>query len=441
MKTTTLLFVMILATARTFAQSYQISFAGTGASTTVDSVRIENLTQCTDTTIGGSDILQLTGTVGINEIGNSDKSTINIYPNPMAGSCFIDFEVTEMCKTNIELYEISGKRIYQTQELTSKGHHTYSLSGVGNGIFILKVESDIFSYTTKILSTNAAFGNTEMKQLEITPAKQQQSNSSNSGKLKNPGGSKSIIFMQFNPFDTLKLTGKSGIYRTVSMLVPTQNQTVTFTFVACTDADGNSYAVVQIGTQLWMGENLRTTHYRDGSAIPNLPDSASWGSTLAGAYCNYHNDPAEGIKYGFLYNWFAVGDARNIAPVGWHVATNSEWNKMEKFLDNTVDTTGLGGVGKRIGRILKESCNTRWAYIDSTCGSNTAGFTALCQNYRVASGAWSLGANNSHDDAFWTATPAQTGMAWFKSCRYCFRNLFSLYPMKQSGYGVRCVHD
>ena len=68
--------------------------------------------------------------------------------------------------------------------------------------------------------------------------------------------SSSTIQMLFNTGDTLKLTGKSGNFRTVIMLFPASSQTVTFTFVNCTDADSNHYAVVQIGTQLWMEENL-----------------------------------------------------------------------------------------------------------------------------------------------------------------------------------------
>ena len=106
--------------------------------------------------------------------------------------------------------------------------------------------------------------------------------------------------MQFDAGDTLKLTGKSGNFRTVSMLFPDQSQTVTFDFVRCTDADSNHYAVVQIGSQLWMQENLKTTKYRDGSNIPNVTDSATWGSLTTGAWCNFRNDPAEGAYYGRL---------------------------------------------------------------------------------------------------------------------------------------------
>ena len=258
---------------------------------------------------------------------------------------------------------------------------------------------------------------------------------------KDSKGGKSLISMLFNAGDTLKLTGKSGNYRTISMLFPNQDQTVTFNFVNCTDADSNHYAVVQIGSQIWMAGNLKTTKYRDGSVILNVTDSATWGSTTAGAWCDFLNDPAEGAYYGHLYNWYAASDSRNIAPLGWHVASNAEWNIMEKFVDNTVDTTALGGTGTEIGRILKEGCNTRWQYYDSTAGWNSAGFTALCSNFRNSSGAWSLAPNNNHDDSFWTATHYNANMAWSKSFRWCACDIFSIFNFNRAGSSVRCIKD
>ena len=247
--------------------------------------------------------------------------------------------------------------------------------------------------------------------------------------------------MQFNAGDTLKLTGKSGNYMTVSMLFPIQSQTVTFNFVKCTDADSNNYAVVQIGTQLWMQENLKATKYRDGSGIPNITDSATWANITTGAYCNFHNDTSEGTYYGRLYNYYAVADSRKICPIGWHVASNAEWNIMETFIDNTVDTTALGGTGLFIGRMLKEGCNTRWQYYDSTAGWNSAGFTALCSNFRTTTGSWSLAPNNNHDDSFWTATPYNANMAWNKSFRWCACDIYTIFNYDRAGSSVRCIKD
>jgi uncharacterized protein (TIGR02145 family) len=436
MKQITLLILMIFTIVRIQAQNYQISFAGTGSSSSVDSVKIENLTQCTDTVIGGNNVLNLTSTItGINEINSSSDNSLQAFPNPTAENCFIEFNLSVAGPIIIELFDIKGKRILSLNELLSKGHQSYILNGMASGVYLLNIKSEKNIYSAKIVCINTTSGSPKIKHISTMPVINEKSEISISHK------SKSVIDMLFNANDTLKLTGKSGNFRTIVMLEPTQNQTVTFIFVNCTDADSNHYAVVQIGTQLWMAENLKATKYRDGSIIPNVPDSATWRSLTSGAYCNYHDDPAEGQQYGRLYNWYAAADNRNIAPVGWHVSTNSEWNIMEKFLDATVDTTALGGTGKRIGRILKEGCITRWQYQDSTSGINSSGFTALCANYRNSTGAWSLAPNNNHDDGFWTSTSYNTSAAWYRSLRWCFGNIYSLFPMKKSGNSIRCVHD
>jgi len=432
MKKITLLLLLLLAIAVMQAQNYLISFAGTGASTIVDSVKVENLSQCTDTSLAGSNMLALTATeTGINVNAIADNS-IQIYPNPVSGTCLVDFNSTARSNTTLELDNITGKRMVQVHELLSQGHHSYSLSGIGTGVYILKINSDKYSYSSKILSINAESGYPEIKNMGTNPGTNIQVTScrENVRSMRNYNFL-SLINMQYNTGDTLKLTGKSGNYHTVMMLIPTQTQTVTFTFVNCTDADNNHYAVVKIGNQLWMEENLKTTKYRDGSVIPNLSDSAQWRNTTAGAYCDYHNLPGEGAAYGHFYNWFAVSDSRNICPFGWHVASDSEWTAL---------TTYLGG-DNIAGRKLKANCSTRWAYLDTTWGTNECGFTALCTNYRVSTGAWSLAPDNNHDCCFWSSTTMGVGNAWFRSLRWCYGDVFIAPPIKTSGFSVRCIKD
>ena len=136
------------------AQNYQITFAGTGASTVVDSVKVENLTQCKDTSLSGSNILHLTGTVGINEKNQNLNNTLSIYPSPMTDNCVIEFEATASGNATIELYDITGKRTIQEQAVITKGIHTYQLSGINSGVYLLKITSDKYSYSAKIVSTN-----------------------------------------------------------------------------------------------------------------------------------------------------------------------------------------------------------------------------------------------------------------------------------------------
>ncbi len=440
MKTFLFSIIITMATCETYAQNYQISFAGTGASTIIDSVKAENLSQCTSLTLAGTDILNLNGTAGINE-SHKNETGVSIYPNPSPGYCSIKFKATSATRLSIGLYSIDGKEVVKRAEFIQHGKHLFQLCDIPGGLYILKIESNKSLYSAKLISTGAKTERPHIKYNELTGDISEGPQLSGSMELQGPGSVKSIVYMQFNAGDTLKLTGKSGIYRTVNMFFPVQSQTVTFNFVYCSDADGNHYAVVHIGSQLWMQENLKTTKYRDGSEIPNVPDSAAWGSLSTGAWCDYHNLPAEGEYYGHLYNFFAVADSRNMCPTGWHVPSHSEWNIMEKFLDNTVDTTALGGSCNIIGRILKEGCNTRWEYMDSTYGLNSAGFTALCSNYRNATGAWSLAPGNNHDDSFWTATSYNTTAAWYRSLRWCYSDVYSLFPMKNAGQSVRCMKD
>jgi len=99
-----------------------------------------------------------------------------------------------------------------------------------------------------------------------------------------------------------------------------------------TDIDGNVYATIGIGSQIWMAENLKVTCYRNGDEIPNLTDNTLWSYTIEGAYCSYNNDPNLAAVFGMLYNWYAVIDSRNIAPAGWHVPTEAEWDKLIEWL-------------------------------------------------------------------------------------------------------------
>src|ERR1022692_1515578 len=83
-------------------------------------------------------------------------------------------------------------------------------------------------------------------------------------------------------------------------------QTILKAQTTVTDIDGNVYHTVTIGTQVWLVENLKTTHYRDGTAIPNLTDNTTSDNLTSGAYCDYDNKPSNSAIYGRLYNWYAA---------------------------------------------------------------------------------------------------------------------------------------
>lgn len=101
-----------------------------------------------------------------------------------------------------------------------------------------------------------------------------------------------------------------------------------------TDVDGNIYLTVVIGDQEWMMENLKTTHYNDGTPITNMVDATGWRNIDEPAYVWYENNSSYEESYGALYNWHAVGDPKGLCPDGWRVATDEDWKELELLLGN-----------------------------------------------------------------------------------------------------------
>lgn len=101
------------------------------------------------------------------------------------------------------------------------------------------------------------------------------------------------------------------------------------------DTDGNTYKTVKIGSQEWMAENLDVSTFKNGDPIPEAKTADEWLKAVEEgkpAWCFYANDPANGKRYGKLYNWHAVTDPRGLAPAGWHLPTNAEWTQLKVFL-------------------------------------------------------------------------------------------------------------
>lgn len=196
-----------------------------------------------------------------------------------------------------------------------------------------------------------------------------------------------------------------------------------------TDIDGNTYKTVKIGNQVWMAENLRTTKYRNGDAIPEVTSNSAWAGLNSGAYCNHNNtvDANHINTYGRLYNWFAVTDTRSIAPEGWHIPTEAEWATLVAI---------LGGDNSAGGRI-KEAGTSHWMSPNAGA-TNTSGFTALPSGNRDGNGG--VFRNLGTDAYLWmTSTKPKV---WF---RYLTLNAASCVAgsddYKQDGHSIRCIKD
>ncbi len=198
-----------------------------------------------------------------------------------------------------------------------------------------------------------------------------------------------------------------------------------------TDVDGNVYKTVKIGDQIWMAENLRVTHYKDGSPIPYVSDNTIWSGLNTPAYCWYNNDEASNKNtYGALYNWFTVNakGADNIpklAPEGWHIPSDAEWQILADYLGNSD------------GGQLKETGSLYWN-LPNTGATNKFAFGGRGGGFRAENGIYS---NIKNYADFWTSTEesSQYSIYWDLSFDNAVLGNGAWY--KQMGYSVRCIKD
>jgi uncharacterized protein (TIGR02145 family) len=196
-----------------------------------------------------------------------------------------------------------------------------------------------------------------------------------------------------------------------------------------TDIDGNEYKTIIIGSQTWMAENIRTTHYQNGEAIFERTDETEWGNLSSGAYCNYRNTRnADTIAtYGRLYNWFTIADNRNIAPTGWHVPSDVEWTALMDY---------LGGDNVAGGK-LKEEGTTHWNIFNAGA-TNETGFTALPGGFCNFFGAFKdIGSYG----IWWSTTEDIEGDPYRWYICYEYSDVDRLGSSKTAGYSVRCLKN
>ncbi len=192
------------------------------------------------------------------------------------------------------------------------------------------------------------------------------------------------------------------------------------------DVDGNVYQTVTICNQTWTKTNLNVSKYRNGDVIPQVTDPTAWVNLTTGAWCYYNNDPANGLIYGKLYNWYAVTDPRGIAPQGWHVPTDSEWTQLTNCLGGT---SGAGGKMK--------STDMLWLS-PNTAATNSSGFTGLPGGYRDVNGSFKWIGYNCF---WWSSSEESFSYAWYRLLYYNGGSAYRASYSLNVGYSVRCVRD
>ena len=429
---------------KTLALNYTITFTGTGASSTVDSVIVQNLTRSTSITVPAGNALNLIDVATAVEPLGANNETIRVYPASVVGKYKVSFYAKQAGTTQLNAFSLDGKKVAALSTYLQAGNNTFELSLPG-GVYVIQVTGNEYAYTAKLLNSSGTQGTSGIvysgAEKPISPGSQK----ARSSRL-------NATTMFYTSGDQLLYRAVSGNYSTIVTDVPTGDKTTNFKFVPCADADGNYYTVVTIGAQTWMAENMKTTKYNDSTAIPLVTDKTTWWymNALQG-YCWYFNDAnTYKNKYGALYNWYTVNTGK-LAPTGWHVPTDAEWTTLGNYLS----TNGYNYDGSTSGNYYAKSLSssTYWANFYAAAGdvaadlsaNNRSGFSALPGGSRFdvfASEGGGFGAALMNGScAFWSTSEYQTDAAWYRYLNFDGSSLGRDIGNENAGFSVRCVKD
>ena len=203
-----------------------------------------------------------------------------------------------------------------------------------------------------------------------------------------------------------------------------------------TDADGNEYETVLIGTQCWTKTNLRSTKAADGSDIPAGGSSTSYTEPY---YYDYSSHSLPLATRGYLYNWAA---ANQVCPSGWHLPSDAEWTTLTNYVSSQSEFQ-CGGNSDYIAKALA-SKTTDWNSSSNTCavGNNTAAnnasdFSAVPAGSRGSS-SFNYAGNNAY---FWSSLEYSGSNAWGRYLAYSRAYVSRNGGLKNVGFSVRCLRD
>jgi uncharacterized protein (TIGR02145 family) len=430
---------LLLNVAQTSAAYYTISFTGTGVSTKLDSVVIQNLTKGTQVTVPEGNVLLLTSSFPTNMSNTPhDNRSINIIPNPIQNSAIVEFPVYNDGEATVAVFTMNGTLLTYRTLFLQAGMNAFQLA-LPRGTFLINVKGTGYNFTSKAMSVNG-----EVNQPTIDFARNEILNEQTSKIQKvSASSTTNITTMTYDDGDQLVYKCySSGKYETITTDVPMASKSVSFNLLDCKDADGNQYTTVVIGSQTWLAQNLRTTKFQNGDPIPSVTDDTQWNSLSTPAQCTYNNTTSVDsiTQNGRLYNWYAVSDSRNIAPTGWHVATDEDWTVLTNYVDANY------GISLNSAKAL--ASNQGWVTfpMEGTVGSNlnqnnSTGFNATPCGVRYMDGA--EGSTGTGFFCKWWAVSGFGGESVLDREMYFYHNSIVTRTVNtlQSGLSVRCVKD
>ena len=442
------------------AQTVTLTFTGKQQNNhyvQLNRVVITNLTKNWQETVLWPDtVLTMQEGTGIDEyIENTSFALSQNNPNPFRGTTNITLTVAEHGTISIHITDVSGHTIVEPRNYASLQpgvhHFCISLSTIGSYIMTARQNGKISSIK---MICNEGRGTNHIDYIGTTPnityvLKSTTNNPFNVGDQMEYVGYATI---NGDEIESQHITQAQDSSQYIALVFPNaqpQDGEPCPVAPTVTDYDGNVYNTVQIGNQCWMKENLRTTHYADGTSI-------ALGSTANNTvvYRYYPNNDSSNVStYGYLYNWVAVmhehtssstnpSGVQGICPIGWHVPSDAEWTQLTDYV-STQSQYVCGNGSSRIAKSL--SSTTGWNSSTNTCAvgntpdnNNATGFSAFpagCYYYNNICAYFNYGAY------FWSSTQGICDGAYRRILYFCDVDVTSGNYDKREGYSVRCIRD
>ena len=464
----TTMLLCCLAVAFLQAQPLTLTFTGRDASNQyfpLTRVVVNNLTKGWQETLFWPDTVLVMTPTGIGDVETFQETSLRLSqnnPNPFDGITFVNLQVAEPGDVAIEITDITG-RIVETMctSYLQPGIHEMRISLSSAGIYFLTARQNGRSASVKMVNRGNGGGNavTVVGIVEtFHETSLPHSKTFHRGATDNP----------FDPGDRMEYVGyaihngeevESG-HLTQSQYI---SQTIVLSFAilqgstnfnpcpnipTVIDIDGNIYNTVQIGSQCWMREHLRTTHFADATEIP-LGTAPS--NTMAFRYYPNSN-PANVSEYGYVYNWPAVmngetasnanpSNVQGICPNGWHVPSKAEWEQLFNYVGSQSEYM-CGGNSNNIAKALAST--TGWHNYGGACAvgnnpssNNATGFNAMpADRY---DGNWVDFGSTVY---FWSSAADSDSRAWTFNLNFTRAYASGGFDNNvYNGFSVRCVKN
>jgi len=462
--------LMALCLTTSFAQEVTLTFSARDITTNnylpLTRVAITNVSQgWTDTLAYPDTTVVLYNNVGIQDV--SDNVLFGLQqnnPNPFNGITNVNLTITEPGKVTMEVADMNGRQIAAKPMNASDlqpGIHQFRVKLSDAGVYFLTARQNGKTSSVTVVNNGSCSANGieylgAVERFHATAPQPKSTGKDGVNHTYSPGDQmifKGFVHKYDSEIESVSKTHYLSSSASIVLMVDYINASNPRDSLPCfgmptlMDIDGNMYSTVTIGNQCWMRENLRTTRYPDGTAIP-VGDTTS----LDSAYRYYPNGDSSNVAtYGFLYNWKAVingspsscnnpSGVQGVCPTGWHLPSDAEWQELEVYIGmDPYDVEALYERGDSavllcgsFGWHVSEVPNSPGDF--TVLGRNKYGFTAIPAG--IYAGAF---LNFTRQTKFWSCTLGENNDVYDRGIAYVMEGIIRAFTSKENATSVRCL--